>query len=81
MGWIRIAIGLLVLALGPGTARAGEPVTLRLGTLAIDGSRYMKDVLALSREIEERTRGAVRIDWVSDGRLGDERAMADLITA
>jgi TRAP-type C4-dicarboxylate transport system substrate-binding protein len=81
MGWIRLAIGLMVLALGPGTARAGEPVTLRLGTLAIDGSRYMKDVLALSREIEERTRGAVRLDWVSDGRLGDERAMADLITA
>ena len=81
MGWLRFALGLIVLALGSGTARADEPVTLRLGTLAIDGSRYMKDVLALSQEIEKRTRGAVRLDWVSDGRLGDERAMIDLITA
>lgn len=83
MIWIRFAIGLLVLvlALGSGTARADEPVRLRLGTLAIDGSRYMKDVLALSQEIEKRTRGAVRLDWRSDGQLGDERAMVDLITA
>ncbi len=74
-------IGWMVLALGLATASADEPVTLRLGTLAIDGSRYMKDVLALSQEIEKRTRGAVRIDWLSDGRLGDERAMAGLISA
>lgn len=81
--WLRLAIGLLVLILGPATAAAGEgePVTLRLGTVAIDGSRYMKDILALSQEIEKRTRGAVRLDWISDGRLGDERAMADLIVA
>jgi len=81
MGWIRFAIGLFVFALGVRTASADAPVVLRLGTLAIDGSRYMKDVLALSQELEKRTRGAVRLDWVSDGRLGDERAMADLITA
>jgi TRAP-type C4-dicarboxylate transport system substrate-binding protein len=81
MAWPRLAIGLMVLALGSATARADEPVTLRLGTLAIDGSRYMKDILALSREIEKRTKGAVRLDWVSDGRLGDEGAMVDLITA
>jgi TRAP-type transport system periplasmic protein len=81
MGWMRFAIGLLALALGSGTARADERVTLRLGTLAIEGSRYMKDVLALSQDIEKRTRGAVRLEWASDGRLGDERAMASLITA
>jgi len=81
MSWPRFAIGLLVLVLGSATARADEPVTLRLGTLAVDGSRYMKDILALSQEIEKRTKGAVRLDWVSDGRLGDERAMVDLIAA
>lgn len=81
MRWMQLAIGLVVLALGPAAARADEPVTLRLGTLAIDGTRYMKDVLALSQEIEKRTHGAVRIDWVPDGRLGDERAMSNLITA
>ncbi len=77
---MQLAIGWIVLAIGLGTASADEPVRLRLGTLAVDGSRYMKDVLALSQEIEKRTRRAVRIDWVSDGRLGDERAMADLTT-
>jgi TRAP-type transport system periplasmic protein len=81
MGWLGFAIGLMVLALGSATARADEPVTLRLGTLAIEGSRYMKDIRALSQEIEKLTKGAVRLDWVSDGRLGDERAMVDLITA
>lgn len=81
MRWTPLALGLVVLALDPAAASADEPISLRLGTLAIDGSRYMKDVLALSQEIEQRTRGAVRLDWVSDGRLGDERAMADLITA
>ncbi len=56
-----------------------DPVRLRLGTQAIDGSRYMKDILALGKEIEKRTRGAVQLDWVSGGQLGDEAAMAKLI--
>ncbi|MBL0217168.1 MAG: TRAP transporter substrate-binding protein DctP [Myxococcales bacterium] len=56
-----------------------DPVRLRLGTQAIDGSRYMKDILALGKEIEKRTRGAVQLDWVSGGQLGDEGAMAKLI--
>ncbi|HWO24225.1 MAG TPA: TRAP transporter substrate-binding protein DctP [Kofleriaceae bacterium] len=81
MSWIRIALALLLLLLGAGRARAEEPTKLRLGTLAVDGSRYMKDVLALSQEIEKRTHGAVQLDWVSDGRLGDERAMVELITS
>jgi TRAP-type C4-dicarboxylate transport system substrate-binding protein len=77
----RIALGLVmfvVLAAGRAGAHA-EPVRLRLGTLAVDGSRYMQDILALSKEIERRTRGAVRLDWVSGGRLGDEPAMAELL--
>ncbi len=56
-----------------------DPVRLRVGTQAIDGSRYMKDILALGEEIEKRTRGSVQLDWVSGGQLGDETAMADLI--
>lgn len=60
-------------------ARAQEPVRLRVGTLAIEGSRYMKDIRALGREIEKRTRGGVRLDWVPNGRLGDEQTMVDLI--
>jgi TRAP-type C4-dicarboxylate transport system substrate-binding protein len=78
---MRACLGCLLLVLIGGTALAAddEPVTLRLGTLAIEGSRYMKDITALSEDIAKKTRGRVRLDWASDGRLGDERAMADLV--
>ncbi|MBA3453032.1 MAG: TRAP transporter substrate-binding protein DctP [Deltaproteobacteria bacterium] len=58
-----------------------DPVILRVGTQAIDGSRYMKDILALGKEIEKRTRGSVQLDWVSGGQLGDEAVMAALIAS
>lgn len=56
-----------------------DPVRLRVGTQAVDGSRYMQDILVLGKEIEKRTRGMVVIDWVAGGQLGDEAAMAELI--
>jgi TRAP-type transport system periplasmic protein len=62
-------------------ARADDPVRLRLGTLAVDGSRYMQDILALGKELEKRTRGGVQLDWVSGGQLGDDAAMAKLVVA
>lgn len=75
----RFVLGFAVLAaLAAGDARA-ETVRLRVGTLAVDGSRYMKDILALGEEIKVRTRGSVRLDWVSGGQLGDDQAMADLV--
>ncbi|CAN5923749.1 hypothetical protein BH11MYX3_BH11MYX3_00280 [soil metagenome] len=70
---------LVVLFARVATAEDREPVRLRLGTLAIDGSRYMKDILALGKEIDRRTRGGVELDWVSGGQLGEEAAMADLV--
>ena len=78
--WLLLGV-LLVCPLGSAAADARDPVRLRLGTLAIDGSRYMKDILVLGREIEKRTRGAVVLDWVSGGQLGEEAAMAKLVTA
>lgn len=78
--WLLLAV-LLVWPLGPVAADARDPVRLRLGTLAIDGSRYMKDILALGKEIEKRTRGAVVLDWVAGGQLGEEAAMAELVIA
>jgi TRAP-type C4-dicarboxylate transport system substrate-binding protein len=74
---------LALVALATRTAHADpgwEPVRLRLGTLAIDDSRYVKDILALAKEIEKRTRGSVQIDWVTGGQLGDDKGMADLVT-
>jgi TRAP-type C4-dicarboxylate transport system substrate-binding protein len=79
---LRFVMLAMLVALAAGRAKAEAnpvPVRLRLGTLAIDGSRYMQDILALSKEIERRTHGSVRLDWISGGRLGDEGAMADLV--
>jgi TRAP-type C4-dicarboxylate transport system substrate-binding protein len=78
--WLLLAV-LLVWPSRPVRADSRDPVRLRLGTLAIDGSRYMKDILALGKEIEKRTRGAVVLDWVAGGQLGEETAMAELVTA
>jgi hypothetical protein len=71
-------VGLVLLALFASEARAGV-VRLRVGTLAVDGSRYMTDILAMSKEIERRTQRRVRLDWVTGGQLGDDRAMAKQI--
>ncbi len=66
--------------LGRGAIADGrDPVTLKLGTLAIDGSRYMKDILALGAEIDRRTRGNVKLSWSAGGQLGEETQMAALI--
>jgi TRAP-type C4-dicarboxylate transport system substrate-binding protein len=72
-------IGVLALLAGPAVAEDREPVHLRIGTLAIDGSRYMKDMVALGADVERKTRGAVVLDWVSGGQLGEESAMAALV--
>lgn len=69
----------LALARSDAAADPRDPVRLRVGTQAVDGSRYMKDIVALGKEIEKRTRGSVVLDWVSGGQLGDDAAMADLI--
>src|SRR5258705_9644229 len=76
---MRSATVTLIIALFVGRAYAGEPVTLRVGTQAIDGSRYMVDIRALGKKLEERTRGRVQLEWIANGQLGDEPAMADLI--
>src|SRR5215217_4900529 len=64
---------------GHALAEGRDPVTLKLGTLAIDGSRYMKDILALGDEIDRKTRGNVKLSWSSGGQLGEEADMAQLI--
>jgi TRAP-type C4-dicarboxylate transport system substrate-binding protein len=78
---MRLPCAILALALVSVSARAdsADPVELKLGTLAVDGSRYMIDILALSKEIRKRTRGGVELSWSSGGQLGDDAAMAKLV--
>jgi TRAP-type transport system periplasmic protein len=73
-------VGCVLLALlGSAFEAHADPIRLRVGTLAVDGSRYTQDILALGKEIESRTRRAVRIDWITGGQLGDEQQMATKI--
>lgn len=76
---MRIAVLLLVARVA--AAEPADPVHLRLGTSAIDGSQYMLDMQALADRIAVRTHHAVELDWINDGRLGDEAAIAELVSA
>jgi TRAP-type C4-dicarboxylate transport system substrate-binding protein len=82
MRLVLLVLGLLASSAPARAERADrDPVRLRAGTLAIQGTRYMKDMLALADEIDRRTRGGVQLDWVSDGQLGEEADMAKLVKA
>jgi TRAP-type C4-dicarboxylate transport system substrate-binding protein len=80
MRWTGVLAVAITLACFESHARA-DGVTLKMGTLAAEGSRYMKDILALSREIEKRTDGKVKLRWYSDGKRGDELEMAAEVKA
>src|SRR5262245_16728965 len=74
MSWPRpaaLAISLLLVVIGAPSARA--QTVLRIGTVAPEGSRYMKDMRSIGTEIERLTDGAVRLKWFSSARLGDEK--------
>lgn len=69
----RALVLALVLVGLPAVASAATVV--RLGTVAPEGSRYVKDIRALAEEIERLTGGEVRFKIFAGGRLGDEKAM------
>ena len=70
---MRIALLAVELLGRPARADPDAAVTLRFGTLAIEGSRYMTDIAAFSAEVEKRAR--IEIVWSSSGQRGDEAAM------
>ena len=67
----------LLLCLAP-AARADE-VTLRMGTMAPDGTAWARELKAFARQVESSTHGQVRIKWYFGGISGDEPAMGDRI--
>ncbi len=66
-------VGLSLVALLAATRPARAETVLRIGTVAPEGSRYMKDMRSIGNEIERLTDGQVRIKWLSSARLGDEK--------
>jgi TRAP-type C4-dicarboxylate transport system substrate-binding protein len=82
----RARAGALVLALllaGGGVARAGsgvaraEPVTLRLASIAPDGTVWAHELRQFARDVESATDGEVRIKWYLGGVAGDELTTLD----
>ncbi|MEM9334760.1 MAG: TRAP transporter substrate-binding protein DctP [Pseudomonadota bacterium] len=49
--------------------------TLKIATLAPEGSQWMKDMKASAAEIKERTDGRVNIRYYGGGAMGDDKAV------
>jgi TRAP-type C4-dicarboxylate transport system substrate-binding protein len=74
---VPVALSLWLLA-APPRAQADE-VTLRMGTMAPDGTAWARELNAFSREVEARTKSQVRIKWYYGGITGDEPTMGERI--
>ena len=70
---IRIAIAILSLTLAAPVA--AQTTTLRLATVAPDGSFWMREMRAGADEIAERTGGRVKIQYFPGGVMGNEQAV------
>ncbi|MDB4971248.1 MAG: TRAP-type C4-dicarboxylate transporter, periplasmic component [Myxococcales bacterium] len=66
----RLAATLLLAALLSSTARA--EMTLRMATVAPEGSTWANLLRSWAREVDTLTQGAVRIRWYFSGATGDE---------
>lgn len=64
---------LLAMVLTAAATRAhAEPVTLRLATVAPDGTGWARELKAFGREISTSTHDDVLIKWYMSGIAGDE---------
>src|SRR4030095_14718138 len=63
-------LAIALLATSP--ARANEPVTLRMASVAPDGAAWAREFKAFAREVAASTQGQVQIKWYLGGIAGDE---------
>src|SRR3954467_6995726 len=77
---MRLALlGGLTLGLSSSTAARADEVTLRMGTMAPDGTAWARELNAFARDVDQRTHGQVRIKWYYGGITGDEPGMGERI--
>jgi TRAP-type C4-dicarboxylate transport system substrate-binding protein len=70
----------LVLGLGVlGPVAAGEPTTLRIATIAPEGSAWARELRTYARDVESGSEGAVRIKLYLGGIAGDEMEVLERI--
>jgi TRAP-type C4-dicarboxylate transport system substrate-binding protein len=65
------AIALVALACAA-SAHAENKVTLRLATVAPNGTAWAREMKAFARDVEEGTAGAVQVKWYFGGIAGEE---------
>jgi TRAP-type C4-dicarboxylate transport system substrate-binding protein len=74
---VVLLVGLGVVLLS--ATRAHAETVLRVGTVAPEGSRFARDLRAMTGEIERLSGGEVKFKWFMGGRQGDEKAMAQTL--
>ncbi len=74
-----VAIALALITVGVVAARADEPVTLRVGTVAPEGTGWAREFHAFARYVEAEAKGALRIKLYLGGVAGDELEMGERI--
>jgi TRAP-type C4-dicarboxylate transport system substrate-binding protein len=75
---LRQLAALLVAVTVAGGA-AADPVTLRLASVAPEGSEWARLMRSFAREVDAATEGAVQIRWYLSGIAGGEQDMIDRI--
>lgn len=58
--------------IAPGATAGDEPVTLRVGTIAPEGSPYYEAAMAVGRTVAKNCKGAVRLKVYPAAAMGDE---------
>lgn len=71
----RLAVALLLLLSAPGGAARGETITIKLATLAPDGSTWHEALKDLARSWDELSGGRVKLRIYAGGVAGDETAV------
>jgi TRAP-type C4-dicarboxylate transport system substrate-binding protein len=74
----RARFALLVL-LAASSARAAEPIVLRVGTAAPDGTGWAREFRAFARYVEAGAKGALRIKLYMNSVAGDEMEMGERV--
>ncbi|MDB4969471.1 MAG: C4-dicarboxylate transporter [Myxococcales bacterium] len=77
--FIGRAFGFAIVLLAATTVQAAETVTLRLATIAPEGSAWARELGAYARDVESGTHGAVRIKIYYSGIAGDEATVLNRI--
>jgi TRAP-type C4-dicarboxylate transport system substrate-binding protein len=72
-------VGSALVLLTSAPALAGDPVTLRMASVAPDGTAWAREMRAFGREVAAATNGQVQTKWYMGGIAGDELAQQERI--